>query len=922
MRINHFSLFVILCLGVHRSAGNWIIDSFSIDEGYDGRFPYSLGVVKVDNKHTEFKILGQGVDVEPKGILQINEKTGEVTVHGPVDYEKYNVLKCTFKAYDVLKNVVDTKLGIEIVIMDANDNAPKFELALYKISIAESTMQGTEVISVLASDSDFTEHNRKINFTIVSVNPPPSKDLEFYLIHKDQTAAISFHGCLDHETADKYTIIVEAKDNGIKKQLSSSTTVIITIEDGNNHVPEIIKLTGTGKVKEGMENVLVSRLHVKDADTKGTMAWKALYRIHGDTHNYFKISTDPETNDGLLYVQKHLDFEDNPLKNVTISVENEISSHSCRLISRSKTGEWEVQMSAGAKVGGFSISGDTITGISSTGTTIYGTSASSTFSGFSGGIVETLGISTYVVTVTVEDVNEAPIFDKSKLQVTLSEFVKVGYYLETVTAKDPDVNSGNTFKYIIGHDPARWIAVDPVTGKITTAKNIDRESTFVVNNIYNATVLAVDNGKPQMTGTATLSIRITDENDNTPFLTKSTIDMCQSDGPSLANITAVDLDEDPYSGPFTFKLLGDVEGKWRLESSQGYSVNLVKESTVHSGISDLLVQVFDLQEENAVHNLTVTVCNCVNPAMPHCTNRQAVSSTPGAGLLGLIFLSILLIAVLLLLAFLVSCKKRTLPFPDEPMGQGLIKCNIEKPGTDCQVIFEDLTDGQKIVTGTEQNKLKGNANTLLITEQQRRDYLQWLNLQSTMDLATGTSQDHWRKFLLEQQHYNGFTRRNSTRWTMGGVSTMKGKYQDKYFRQKWAAQYSAENEIAVHREILFKVLNKAQHTLEAPGEELGDYAPHVYAEEGDTETLYELDAISIADTSFDLDLDLNQNYKFNTLASICMPCESAACSANTYYVLETFNTATEIQTESQNTNMNTQLLSTNCIFDQVINPTF
>lgn len=88
--------------------------------------------------------------------------------------------------------------------------------------------------------------------------------------------------------------------------------------------------------------------------------------------------------------------------------------------------------------------------------------------------------------------------------------------------------------------------------------------------------------------------------------------------------------------------------------------------------------------------------------------------------------------------------------------------------------------------------------------------------------------------------------------TMGGVSTMKGKYQDKYFRQvlkstligalyffkwelnhtmlcwtsdatywmnksynyllltsqKWAAQYSAENEIAVHREILFKVLNK------------------------------------------------------------------------------------------------------------------
>lgn len=62
------------------------------------------------------------------------------------------------------------------------------------------------------------------------------------------------------------------------------------------------------------------------------------------------------------------------------------------------------------------------------------------------------------------------------------------------------------------------------------------------------------------------------------------------------------------------------------------------------------------------------------------------------------------------------------------------------------------------------------------------------------------------------------------------------------------------------------------YNLQAPGEELGDYAPHVYAEEGDTETNYELDAISIPGVSFDPDLDLN--FKFSTLASICMPCES------------------------------------------------
>lgn len=76
-------------------------------------------------------------------------------------------------------------------------------------------------------------------------------------------------------------------------------------------------------------------------------------------------------------------------------------------------------------------------------------------------------------------------------------------------------------------------------------------------------------GKPPMTSTATLRIHVQDKNDNVPFLPNGMFDMCQSDGVSKANITVVDLDEEPYSGPFRFKLLGDVEGKWSIEPLQG-----------------------------------------------------------------------------------------------------------------------------------------------------------------------------------------------------------------------------------------------------------------------------------------------------------------------------------------------------------------
>lgn len=57
-------------------------------------------------------------------------------------------------------------------------------------------------------------------------------------------------------------------------------------------------------VKEGEENVLVSRLQFRDEDVKGTEAWRTKYQIQGHTQSNFRISTDPETNEGLLYVTK------------------------------------------------------------------------------------------------------------------------------------------------------------------------------------------------------------------------------------------------------------------------------------------------------------------------------------------------------------------------------------------------------------------------------------------------------------------------------------------------------------------------------------------------------------------------------------------------------------------------------------------
>ncbi|KAF7667194.1 hypothetical protein LDENG_00073610 [Lucifuga dentata] len=91
----------------------------------------------------------------------------------------------------------------------------------------------------------------------------------------------------------------------------------------------------------------------------------------------------------------------------------------------------------------------------------------------------------------------------------------------------------------------------------------------------------------------------------------------------------------------------------------------------------------------------------------------------------------------------------------------------------------------------------------------------------------------------------------------------------------WEGHNKQQNS-AGRRGTLHSVVDRMVLTLQAPGKELGDYTPHLYADEGDAGTNTELDAISIPDIPFDPELNSDLDIKFKTLASICMPDPSSA----------------------------------------------
>lgn len=76
-----------------------------------------------------------------------------------------------------------------------------------------------------------------------------------------------------------------------------------------------------------------------------------------------------------------------------------------------------------------------------------------------------------------------------------------------------------------------------------------------------------------MTGTATLQIYVIDQNDNVPKPRVDSLDVCVSDAPTTTTIMASDPDDAPYGGPFTFELLGNVEGKWSLNPTYGRNIH-------------------------------------------------------------------------------------------------------------------------------------------------------------------------------------------------------------------------------------------------------------------------------------------------------------------------------------------------------------
>lgn len=160
------------------------------------------------------------------------------------------------------------------------------------------------------------------------------------------------------------------------------------------------------------------------------------------------------------------------------------------------------------------------------------------------------------VVVKLRDINDnKPVYDRANIEVQVFENTEVGKTLEKFVANDPDQGGKSKVSYAIDRssDRQRQFSINQ-EGVVKIQRQLDREMT----PRHQVKILAIDDGVPARTATATLTVIVQDINDNAPKFLKDYRPVLPEHVPprKVVEILATDDDDRSKSNgpPFQFRL--------------------------------------------------------------------------------------------------------------------------------------------------------------------------------------------------------------------------------------------------------------------------------------------------------------------------------------------------------------------------------
>ncbi|KAM8811246.1 cadherin-9 isoform 2-T2 [Eudromia elegans] len=628
---------------LHRTKRGWMWNQFFLLEEYTGPDTQYVGKLHTDQDkgdgNLKYILTGDGAG----SLFIIDENTGDIHAAKKLDREEKSLYVLRAKAIDrKTGRQVEPESEFIIKIHDINDNEPKFTKDIYTASIPEMSGVGTSVIQVTATDADDANYGNsaKIVYSILQGQPYFSVDPETGII---KTALPD----MSRENREQYQVVIQAKDMGGQMGgLSGTTTVNITLTDVNDNPPrfpqskEHLTFSSSESAPPGTP---LGRIKAYDPDV-GENAETEYSISSGDGSDMFDIITDKDTQEGIITVKKQLDFENKMLYTLRVVATN--THPDSRFL----------------QLGPFK--------------------------------------DTALVKISVEDIDEPPVFSRTSYLIEVDEDVKEGSIIGQVVAQDPDITK-NAIKYSVDRhtDLDRIFNIYSGNGSLFISKPLDREET----PWYNITVIATEINNPKQSSQIPVFIQILDINDHAPEFAKyyETF-VCENAkaGQLIQTVSAVDKDEPARGHRFFFELVPEfaIHPNFSIVDNKDNTAGIMtrRNGYSRSKTSTYLLPIIifdnDYPIQSSTGTLTIRVCACDSRGNMQSCNAEALllpaGLSTGALIAILLCILILLVLVVLFAALKRQRKKEPLIISKDDVRDNIVTYNDEGGGEEDTQAFD------------------------------------------------------------------------------------------------------------------------------------------------------------------------------------------------------------------------------------------
>ncbi|XP_054872504.1 protocadherin gamma-C5-like [Amphiprion ocellaris] len=263
------------------------VEATDADEGVNGEIEYVFA------DHTPQSLLS---------IFNLNSATGEISLVGPLDYERNAVLEIEITAKDKGVPEMEGHCRLQVMVIDINDNAPEIVLTSKPNPIREDAPRGTVVALIRARDLD-SDNNAKVTLKLKNGSPfslKPSFSNNYALVT---------NGALDRESFSEYSIEITATDSG-SPPLSSKKTIPVRITDVNDNPPIFTQPSYNVYLKEnGVPGSILFSVSASDLDfgENAKISYSILDSKVQDVSvsSYVYINSD----NGSIYSMHSFDYE-------------------------------------------------------------------------------------------------------------------------------------------------------------------------------------------------------------------------------------------------------------------------------------------------------------------------------------------------------------------------------------------------------------------------------------------------------------------------------------------------------------------------------------------------------------------------------------------------------------------------------------